>query len=135
MEQATEAPQQRQQKQLSSATVCSPEHDAVQVFSNELLNKVIDVPGDAGTGAQQRSVAHVVEVADGTTVVNLLDQEPLDETQRVERPVRTKAAPVQEGSLARAARLELERVRFEEEARRCYKRVEARSPNAKRRTH
>ena len=102
VKQATEAPQQRQQQQLSSATVCAPDHDAAQCVQQRTAEQVIDVPDDAGTSAQQRTVEQVVEVADATTAVNPLDQEPLDETQRVERPMRAKAAPVQEGSLARA---------------------------------
>ena len=133
VEQATEAPQQRQQQQLSSATVCAPDHDAAQCVQQRTAEQVIDGPEDAGTSAQQRTVEQVVGLADETTAVNPLDQEPLDETQRVE--MRAKAAPVQEGSHARAVRLELEQIQFEEEARRRYKRARARTPNAKRRTH
>ena len=48
---------------------------------------------------------------------------PLDETQRV----LAKAAP--EGSIARAVRLELERVWFEKEARRKFLRARAQSPH------
>ena len=95
VEQATEAPQQRQQHQLSSATVCAPDHDAAQCVQQRTAEQVIDVPDDAGTSAQQRTVEQVVKVADETTAVNQLDQEPLDETHRVE--MRAKAAPSPRG--------------------------------------
>ena len=62
----------------------------------------------------------------------LLDEEPVHETQTA---LRAEAAPAFQSTLAQAVRLELERVRFEEEALRRYKRVRARSPNARRRAH
>ena len=92
VEQATEAPQQRQQQQLSCATVCAPEHDATQCVQKRTAEQVIDVLDDAGTSAQQRTVE---------TAVHRLDKEPLDETQRVVGPVRAKAAPAHGGSLSR----------------------------------
>ena len=94
VEQATEAPQQQQQ-QLSSATVCAPDHDAAKCVQQRTAEQVIDGPDDAGTSAQQRTVEQVVEVADETTAVNPLDQEPLDETHRVD--MRAKAAPSPRG--------------------------------------
>ena len=113
VEQATEAPQQRQPQQLSSATVGAPDRDTAQYVQQRTVEQVVDVPDDAGTEAPQRTVEPVVEAVDETTATNPLDREPLDETQRVERSaVRAKAA-AREGSLSRAVRLELERVRYE----------------------
>ena len=129
VEQATEAPQQRQPQQLSSATVGAPDRDAAQYVQQRTVEQVVDVPDDAGTEAPQRTVEPVVEAVDETTATNPLDREPLDETQRVERSaVRAKAA-AREGSLSRAVRLELERVRYEQAAQRRYKRARARSSN------
>ena len=102
VEQATEAPQQRQQQQLSAAAVRTSEDDAAQCVQQRTAEQVIDVPDDAGTSAQQRTVEQVVEVEDETTAVHPLDEEPLDETQRAERLVRAGGAPAREGTLARA---------------------------------
>ena len=110
MEQATEAPQQRQQQRLSTAAVLVSEQYAAQ-------------------STQPRVAEQVVDVLDGTEAVHQLDREPLDVMQRV---VQAKSAPAPEGCLARAVRLELERVRFEEEAKRHYRRACALSPNYKR---
>ena len=131
VEQATEAPQQRQPQQLSSATVGAPDRDTAQYVQQRTVEQVVDVPDDAGTEAPQRTVEPVVEAVDETTATNPLDREPLDETQRVERSaVRAKAA-AREGSLSRAVRLELERVRYEQAAQRRYKRARARSAERK----
>ena len=73
----------RQQQQLSAAAVRASEDDAAQCV-------------------QQRTPEQVVEVEDETTAVHPLDEEPLDETQRVERLVRAGGAPAREGTLARA---------------------------------
>ena len=75
-----------QQQQLSAAAVRASEDDAAQCVQQRTAEQIIDVPDDAGTSAQQRTVEHVVEVDDETTAVQPLDEEPLDETQRAERP-------------------------------------------------
>ena len=109
MEQSTEAPQQQQ---ISSATVCAPDPDAAQCAQQQTGEQVVDVPDDdAGTEAQQRKVEQAVDVP-LVTAEDTIDQKPLDETQRGRRPVSAKAAPVQEGSLSRAVRVDLERVRY-----------------------
>ena len=51
-----------------------------------------------------------------------LDEAPLDETQPAELPVLQRPP---EDRLSRAIRLELERLRFEKEARRRFKRARA----------
>ena len=62
-----------------------------------------------------------------------LDDEPLDKTQSVktrsvETRVRARAAPVQEESpLNRGLRLEIERVKYQQEAPRRFKRAQERS--------
>ena len=111
VEQSTEAPQQRQPLQLCSDTDGAPDCDSAQHVQQRTAEQFIDVPDDAGTSVQQRSVEQVVDVLDdaGTdaqqrTVEQVvdapaetepathpLDCEPLDVTQRVERPeVRAK---------------------------------------------
>ena len=55
VEQATEAPQQRQQQQLNAAAVRTSEDDAAQCVQQRTAEQIIDVPDDAGTSAQQRN--------------------------------------------------------------------------------
>ena len=110
MDQATEAPQQRQQQRLSTAAVLVLDQDAAQ-------------------STQPGTAEQVVDVLDGTEAVHQLDRELLDVTQRV---VQAKSASAPEGCLARAVGLELERVRFKKEAKRRYRRACALSPNYKR---
>ena len=86
--------------------------DAAQCAQQQTGEQVVDVPDDdAEMEAQQRKVEQAVDVQP-VTAVDTIDQKPLDETQRGRRPVSAKAAPVQEGSLSRAVRVELERVRY-----------------------
>ena len=118
VEHATEAPQQQQQ-QLNTAAVREPD-DAAHGTKQRTAEQVVAVPDDEELQqtepVQQRSVEQAVEALS-------LDEEPLNVTQRVP----SKSAP--EGSTARAVRLELERVRFEKEARRKYLRARALSPH------
>ena len=107
------------------------EFDPVQQRSVE---QVIDVPAEESRKefdpVQQRSVEQVIDVPgdEGPSASapppSGLDEGPLNVTRRVG----AKAAPY-EGSIARAVRLELERVRYEKEARRRYLRARARSPH------
>ena len=89
------------------------------VFNNEVLNK----PPTSQVETQQRTVQQAVnvpiETAEAEPATSTLDREQLDVTQRVtQRVIRAKAAPRYENSLMRGVRLELERARFEQAARR-----------------
>ena len=113
MEQVTEAPQQ--QPPQRSTDEAEPESaagpsDLAQKTQQRIVEQVFDVPDEESQQlserGQRRSDEQVVDVN--------LDRALLAVTQRVP----AKATP--EGSIARAVRLELERVRFEKEARRKF---------------
>ena len=113
VEQGTEAPQQ--QPPQRSTDEAEPESaagpsDLAQKTQQRIVEQVFDVPDEESQQlserGQRRSDEQVVDVN--------LDRAPLAVTQRVP----AKATP--EGSIARAVRLELERVRFEKEARRKF---------------
>ena len=102
--------QQRTDEQVIDVSTEEPrEESAPQSHSVE---QVVGVPDDEGSSVPQPFAPAG------------LDGAPLDVTRRVA----AKAAPY-EGNIARAVRLELERVRFEKEARRRYLRARARSPH------
>ena len=108
----------------------------VETVQQRTVEQVIDVSREEQreeSAPLPRSVEQVVEVPDNEgplesapqpSAPSGLDEGPLNVTRRVA----PKAAPY-EGSIARAVRLELERVRIEEEARRRYLRARARSPH------
>ena len=91
------------------------------------------MPDDAEEEAQQRNVKQIVnapvdtvptETVTAETESVTLDHESLDVTRPVERPPpRAKAAPKFECSLMRGVRLELERVRNEQQAKRRFNRA------------
>ena len=101
------------------------------------VEQIIDVP-DVEELAQQRPVEQVVSVATETTVeaTPTLDRAELDVTQQVPPCVQakaaSKAAPQYECSLARSIRLECERVRCQEQAKRRFKRAGERSAERQR---
>ena len=109
------------------------------------VEQVIDVVDDAEEQAQQRTVEQIVDVpveavltetAPAETESKTLDHESLDVTRAVERPPpRAKAAPQYECSLKRGIRLELERVRYQEQAKRRFKRARERSAERQRQAH
>ena len=113
VERVTEAPPQQQQQHSSDvAAVNFPESaagpsDGTQRLQQRTVEQVFDVqdekPRKEPDQVQQRSSEPAVDAS--------LDEAPLKVTQRVP----AKAAP--EGRIARAVRLELDRVRFEKEAR------------------
>ena len=110
-------------KHRSVEPVVNVPDDAGTEAQQRTLEQVVDVLDDAG-GAQQRIVDQIVRVATETTeaATPTLDRAELDVTQRV---IRAKAAPkiLAECSLSRAVRLELERVRYEQQAQRRFKRA------------
>ena len=106
---STAQPQQQSQSLLVKLELLGPEH-AVDAPASE-NPAVAESSGEAGNVEQAGTVP--------------LDKAPLDETQLV-LPV---LQPPPEDRLSRAVRLELERLRFEKEARRRFKRARALSPN------
>ena len=99
------------------------------------VEQVIDVLDDAEEQAQQRTVEQIVSVATETTeaaTTTPLDKAELDVTQHVTQRVQAKAAPKFECSLRRGIRLELERVRYQEQAKRRFKRARERSAERQR---
>ena len=102
------------------------------------VEQIIDVPDDAEEQAQQRPVEQIVSVATETTeaATATLDRADLDVTQQVTPRVQAKAAPKAapkfECSLRRSTRLECERVRYQEQAKRRFKRATERSAERQR---
>ena len=103
-----------------------------RVFQQQTVEQVIDVPDKAGLENQQRTVEQAVsvptETAEMEPATSTLDREQLDVT----RVIRAKAAPRYENSLMRGVRHELERVRFEQAARRRFQRARERSAERQR---
>ena len=146
-ERSTGAPQQQtqQSQQPSSSTTdagTSAQRTAEQVVDapvatgagvQRTVEQIIDVPDDAEEQAQQRPVEQIVSVATETTIqaTATLDRAELDVTQQVTPRVQSKAAPKAapkfECSLRRSTRLECERVRYQEQAKRRFKRARERS--------
>ena len=82
VEQATEAPQQRQQQQLSTGALLVSEQGGVQSTQPRTAEQVVDVPDVAAQSTQQRTAQQVVDVPDETEPVQQLDREPLDVTAK-----------------------------------------------------
>ena len=105
----------------------------LELVFKELMNKLFDVPDDAEEQAQQRPVEQIVSVATETTIqaTATLDRAELDVTQqvlpRVQAKAAPKAAPMFECSLRGSTRLECERVRYQEQAKRRFKGARERS--------
>ena len=105
---------------------------------NELLSQIIDVPDDVEELAQQQPVEQIVSVATETTIeaTPTLDRAELVVTQQVPPRVQAKAPPKDasqyECQLARTVRLECERVRYMEQAKRRFKRARERSAERQR---
>ena len=160
VERSTEAPQQQHQSQQPSSSTddagTSVQRTVEQVVDvpveaetgagvQRTVEQVIDVVDDAEEQAQQRTVEQIVDVpveavltetAPAETESKTLDHESLDVTRAVERPPpRAKAAPQYECSLKRGIRLELERVRYQEQAKRRFKRAIERSAERQRQAH
>ena len=76
---------------------------------------------DAAQSAESETAEQAGDAPAETEPAVQLDKEPLDETQPV-----VQSPP--EDRISRAVRLELERIRFEKEAKRRYRRARARSP-------
>ena len=111
-----------QSQQRTAEHVVDEPDGAGESVQQRTVEQVIDVPDDAG-GAQQRTVEQIVSVATETTeeATTTLNRAGLDVTQRV---IRAKAAPkiLAECSLSEAVPLELDRVRYEQQAQRLFKR-------------
>ena len=143
-----QAPQQQQQSQQPSSSTddagTSAQRNVEQVVDvpvetgagvQRIVEQVIDVPDDAAEQAQQRSVEQIVSVGTEATdaaTTTLLDKAELDVTQHVAQRVQAKAAPEFECSVRRGTRLELERVRCQEQAKRRIKRARERSAERQR---
>ena len=110
MTKSTAQPQQQSQSLPVKLELLGPRHAGDEPDSE--CPAVAESSGEAGNVEQAGTVP--------------LDEEPLDETQPVVLPV---LQPPREDRLSRAIRLELERLQFEKEARRRFKRARAVSPN------
>ena len=148
VERSTEAPQQQQQPQQPSSSTDDAGTSAQRIVEQVVdvpvetgagvqrtVEQVIDVPDDAEEQAQPRTVEQIVSVGTEATeaaTTTLLDKAELDVTQHVTHLVQAKAAPKFECSLRHGKRLELERVRYQEQAKRRFKRARERSAERQR---
>ena len=103
------------------------------------VEQLIDVPDDVEELARQRPVKQTVSVATETTIdeaTPTLDRAELDVTQQVPPRVKAKAAPRDvprlECQFSRSIRVECERVRYMEQAKRRFKRARERSAERQR---